>query len=224
MSAGNLKITHVLKDHHRKLIYLLVLFYSVGVAGLSLDQTRPVFEMLIPWTLLGSFLLLVWMDEDMNRRKIMAAVVLYLLSFMIEAVGVNTGHLFGEYTYGDTLGPKLFETPLIIGVNWLILLYCTWELTGRWNLKGAFRILAGAGIMVLYDVILEPSAISHNMWQWPAGYVPLQNYLAWFLYSALALFIIRSFNISLKNKIAPALLMIQMIFFFTLNIIRYLWG
>jgi putative membrane protein len=41
--------------------------------------------------------------------------------FFIEAIGVNTGLIFGNYVYKTTLGWKFLETPLIIGVNWILL-------------------------------------------------------------------------------------------------------
>ena len=42
----------------------------------------------------------------------------------VELVGTKTGMLFGDYSYGKVLGPALQGVPLIIGINWFIMMYC----------------------------------------------------------------------------------------------------
>jgi putative membrane protein len=44
-------------------------------------------------------------------------LIIAVAGFFIEAIGVNTGLIFGNYVYKTTLGWKFLETPLIIGVN-----------------------------------------------------------------------------------------------------------
>lgn len=36
----------------------------------------------------------------------------------MEAIGVTTGVVFESYAYGDPFGIKIFETHIMIGVNW----------------------------------------------------------------------------------------------------------
>ncbi|MCK7535950.1 MAG: carotenoid biosynthesis protein [Marinilabiliales bacterium] len=48
-----------------------------------------------------------------------------------------------------------------------------------------FIVVTGSLLMVLYDLILEPAAMSLDMWSWEGDRVPARNYLAWFLFSAL---------------------------------------
>ncbi|MFN2335752.1 MAG: carotenoid biosynthesis protein, partial [Bacteroidales bacterium] len=59
------------------------------------------------------------------RQVILTGIAIAVTSFLIEAVGVNTGRIFGTYTYGKALGPALWNTPVIIGLNWFLLIYCT---------------------------------------------------------------------------------------------------
>src|SRR5690606_22660854 len=73
--------------------------------------------------------------------------------------------------------------PLIIGINWLMLIYATGTIAGNLKLSIFAKALAGAVLMLTLDFVLEPVAISLNFWEWPGDLVPLTNYIAWFTIS-----------------------------------------
>ncbi len=201
------------------LIAFLSFFYLVGVAGLSWERTRPLFEALVPFTLLFSLYFLWLFHEQHNLRFYLAALGIFILGFLVEVAGVNSGMIFGHYIYGETLGVKLWNTPLMIGVNWLLLIYTSWVLTGHITENRWLRYALGGTAMVLYDVFLEPVAIRLDMWNWLNGQVPLQNYAAWFVVSVILLILLDLNTKQLKNKIAPSLFIIQLVFFLFLNIV-----
>jgi len=204
-------------------VLILCFYYLVGLAGLSVGRTQSLFQALVPFTLLCSLYFLWLFHEKADRRIYLTGMLIFLLGIVIESVGVNTGAIFGDYIYGKTLGIKLWNTPLMIGVNWLLLIYSCWALTGIFTGNRWLRYFAGSTLMVLYDIALEPVAIRLDMWSWRGEAVPLQNYAGWFL-ASLILFII--FDLStkdIKNKIAPALFIIQFMFFILLNIIYHFY-
>jgi bisanhydrobacterioruberin hydratase len=41
-----------------------------------------------------------------------------------------------------------------------------------------------AGLTVAFDAVMEPVAIALGYWTWTGGAIPLRNYAAWFLISA----------------------------------------
>lgn len=196
-------------------------FYLVGVAGLSFERTEPLFRALVPFTLLFSIYFLWLFHEQHTLRFYLAAGVIFLAGFLVEVAGVNTGVIFGEYEYGRTLGIKLWNTPLMIGVNWLLLVYTSWILTGFVTGNRWLRYALGGLAMVFYDIFLEPVAIRIDMWSWASPEVPLQNYVAWFFISVILLVVLDMNVRNLKNKIAPSLFIIQVVFFILLNIIYY---
>jgi len=51
----------------------------------------------------------------------MLSLLVFLIGFSVEGIGVATGVLSGSYSYGSAFGFKLFKTPIMIGVNWLFL-------------------------------------------------------------------------------------------------------
>lgn len=141
-----------------------------------------------------------------------------MAGFLIELIGVNTDAVFGTYTYGKTLGIKLWQTPLLIGINWFILVYCTGVFLEQFKIKNRFLFsLLGALILLSLDILIEPVAMSFDYWTWDGSVIPVQNYFAWFLFSGLMLWIFSSMSFNKQNKAAVVLLFSQFIFFAVLN-------
>ena len=168
---------------------VLLWVYGVGLAGMLLPFSRDLFIAITPLNLIFAALFLFY-GRWPARRVLLTGLAVFAASFLVEAVGVNTGKIFGSYSYGSALGPKLWNTPLIIGLNWFVLIYCTnvisrqlWDLipdkfTGSQTAtvqtgsaagthavwKSVFVIITGSVLMVFYDLILEPAAIRLDMW------------------------------------------------------------
>ena len=137
---------------------------------------------------------------------------------MIELIGVNTQAIFGFYIYGDSLGLKLWNTPLIIGLNWLVLIYCISALAKPIRDTWYFPLI-GAATMVAFDWLMEPVAIATNMWFWASGVIPDKNYIDWFLVSGFLFLMIRILKVAINNRIAGILFVMQVVFFLALNIL-----
>ena len=87
---------------------------------MSFEISFYLFLKLIPLALLLSFIgLIVFHASKPDVKTIVVFAGIYFIGFLIEALGVNTGKIFGEYVYGKSLGFKISETPVIIGINWL---------------------------------------------------------------------------------------------------------
>ncbi|MES2515602.1 MAG: carotenoid biosynthesis protein, partial [Bacteroidota bacterium] len=79
-----------------------------------------------------------------------------VLGFFIEVLGVKTEIIFGSYYYGKALGLKFFAVPILIGVNWAVLLYSTAQLSKFKN--DMANALFGAALMVGLDFFIEQNA------------------------------------------------------------------
>lgn len=222
---------------------ILLWVYGVGLAGMLLPFSRELFITITPLNLIFAALFLFYRQWP-ARRVLITGLAVFVASFLVEAVGVNTGRIFGSYSYGRALGPMIWNTPVIIGLNWFVLIYCTnvisrklWELmperiTVRQNvglksgfiagrhvaLKSAFIIITGSLMMVLYDLLLEPAAIRLDMWSWEGGIIPLRNYAAWFLFSALFHSVVRLAGEEKINSRALPLFAVQIGFFAVIDL------
>lgn len=208
------------KIRARNLVPILVLYYTVGVAGLVFPWSRDWFTRLIPVSLLLSLGLLFLFHGRTSARFWLTSLLIFALSLVIEITGVTTGLLFGEYQYGEALGLKVFHTPLMIGMNWLMLVYCSSVVAGRWIQPLYYRSLAAGTMMVVYDIALEPAAIRLDMWEWTQGAVPLQNYIAWFVIAVALNYLAGWLRLTpSSNKLAGPLFFIQLAFFIVLDIL-----
>jgi bisanhydrobacterioruberin hydratase len=208
-----------LRSKQKAIRAFFIVFYIVGLIGMHLPHTFLLFLELIPFALVLSFVALAFFHTTkMEWKTVLCFLSIYMIAFTIEAIGVNTGQVFGYYEYGEGLGLKLFETPLIIGINWLFLVYTTSSIVEKLKIPAIAKILLASFGMLLYDIVLEQVAPKLDMWHWKNEMIPFQNYLAWF---ALALFfhsLIKILKVKIENKLAFLILGCQFLFFLSLFI------
>lgn len=202
---------------------LFVIFYTVGIIGLILPATFGLFTRLIPFALLLSIAALILFHRGRYTfRELLVYFAVFLAGFLVEVAGVNTGMIFGEYRYGSSLGIKLFNTPLMIGVNWVLLTYLTAAVVRQLGLGGFVADLTAAGMMLAYDIVLEQMAPVLGMWHWADGEIPLQNYLAWFIIALIFQLFLRKSGTVIRNPMVVVILLCQ-VFFFLVLFIYYTW-
>lgn len=201
-------------------IAALVIFYTVGIVGFELPLTHPLFVKLTPLALILSVLVLLRYDNGWKNRKFgWFALFVFAGSYLIEVIGVNTGMIFGAYSYGEGLSVKLLGTPLMIGLNWILMVYLTSAVVSALRRNFAGQVLLPSVLMVAYDGIMEQVAHRMDMWQWAGGSIPLQNYLIWGI-MAVAFHSVKNYTaIEIKNKMALPILLIQSVFFLLIWII-----
>lgn len=218
MSINN-KVHNYFLTQQTTITALLIIFFCVGVLGMLLPATNAYFLQLTPLALLLSFIVLALSDESKQRSKLIAYLLfIYFSSYAIEVAGVQTGLLFGEYSYGENLGFKLWGTPLIIGANWFFLVYTTAAIFEKVNMSSAMKILLASSSMLIYDVVMEQVAPKLDMWSWKQVEVPFQNYFTWFAIAIVFHIGLKVLKIKIKNGLALPVLLCQFIFFVLLFI------
>jgi putative membrane protein len=126
---------------------------------------------------------------------------------------VSTGKLFGVYSYNESLGFKVVGVPVMIGLNWVILVYGSNAVVSKITSDSILKIAAASALMVIYDLVLEKAALLMKMWKFEDASPPFRNYLMWFLLAVLFQTAIEIFKLNTKNKPARALFIIQFFFF-----------
>ncbi|PWK22973.1 putative membrane protein [Arcicella aurantiaca] len=221
------QIKSSVSERYRTITFtIIVLMYLAGTIGLIYPLTQPYFKLLSPLNLWISLILLLLFHQDFSIKFIFIAVVIFLAGFLVEVIGVHTGIIFGEYRYGKTLGTQLFNVPLVIGANWLLLVYCSSSVTQNICVRlkkifptnplfsfTFFKAFLAASLMVSLDFLIEPVAIRLDFWHWQNEQIPLQNFQAWFLIAFLLTFIFLKANFLKNNLLAPLLFTLQLLFF-----------
>lgn len=213
---------------------LAILFHVIGFTGMMYGN-RDYFISTTPFNLLLMFALLIWTQTEKNKWFWIFLISCFSIGVLVEVIGVNTGLLFGKYHYESALGVQLKNVPLLIGVNWFIIIYCcgisvhtlltkiistlpTDAPKTATLLKALSLIVDGATLAVIFDWLMEPVAVKLNYWKWDGdGLIPVYNYVCWFVVSSLLLALFHYSNFGKRNKFAVNLLLIQVMFFLLLR-------
>ncbi len=178
--------------------------------------------------------LLVWIQPKKNIPFFIFIIAAFVTGMVTEMIGVNTSALFGNYKYGNILGTAFKNVPLLIGINWFIIIYCAgiivvklddWlinklggEVPFSSTMMSISFIIDAALLATAFDWLIEPVAVKIGFWQWQGdGKIPLYNYTCWFIISAVLLTVFRKLNFDKHNHFAVHLFIIQLLFFFALR-------
>src|SRR3989344_6390940 len=89
---------------------ILVVVHIAGIIGIQTDY-KDLFLMCTPFNLLLCIGLLFWNHAEYSKSLFIFSILTFLIGYFIEVVGVKTGMIFGNYSYGNTLGFKILDVP-----------------------------------------------------------------------------------------------------------------
>lgn len=125
------------------------------------------------------------------RRALLALVSLALFAYAIETIGVTTGVPYGEFRYGEALGPKVFGVvPYLLPVSYVPLVIGAVGVAA--TAAGGFvaRVFVATTLLLLTDGVLDPGAVALGFWDYPGGGVyygvPVSNYFGWLISGVIA--------------------------------------
>lgn len=203
---------------NKEIVFLYIIFF-VGIIGHLHDSLENLMILLTPVTLLLAGLIVLFYSYQTSSNKFLLwAVLTYLITFILELIGVKTGMIFGEYNYGSTLGTKFFDVPLIIGFNWVFVILGSISISRLMTSNLFLSAIVSAIIALVFDFILEPVANKLDYWNWTGDIIPVQNYLAWFIIALISALGFNYLRVKVISKISIHYFLIQFIFFVILLI------
>jgi len=197
----------------------LSIIYLVGVVGLVLKP--ELFISLTPYNLALTCLLLLSFFPYKESDFIRYCIFLFAAGFAVEMIGVQTGKIFGSYYYGYALGFKLKHVPLMIGINWVMLILATQSIANKFSTKLYVTATIGATLMVLLDLLIEPISSTYQFWHWQNNIIPIQNFVAWFIISFFFHGLGSVLKFNKENKLAFFIYGLQIVFFAILNLVNF---
>ncbi len=208
---------------------LAIFFHTVGLVGMFFN--KDFFTAATPINLLLMFGLLLYTQQKINVHFVLFFVACFVVGIVGEIIGTSTGYLFGKYAYDKTLGISFKDVPLVIGVNWFIMMYCCGvtvhivleqlsakleTITGAPSPAIRFFsvVIDGATLAVFFDWVMEPAAIKLGYWHWQGDEgIPMYNYICWFVISMALISVFSLLKFNKRNDFAVNLLMIMTMFF-----------
>ncbi len=193
-------------------IFVIWLFVVSALIGIGMGY-QEWFLPKTPINLIIGAVLLFWNLSLNNLKKLLIWLVAFSVGMGVEIIGVQTGVIFGEYVYGENLGPKLLGVPYLIGVNWAVLSFITAAITEKLIPNRWLSMLSAVLLMVGLDLVLEKLAPVFDFWYFAGGEVPLQNFIAWGIIAFFLQVVIRN-NIRINDfKYSLHLFLTQLLFF-----------
>jgi uncharacterized membrane protein len=241
----------------RWLIYFFIFWFASGTLAHLLPSVQPITRVTTDVLLLviNGLLFFALMKRNGDQRLLWWLVAAYCITFSLEAIGVATGAIFGEYAYGPTMWWQWLGVPFVIALNWAALTLACNDLAerlinrfatsneGEGVEQGGILGSTGKGVEIntesndapkrigtavvtallagaftaLYDVAIEPVAITLDYWTWAAGDIPLQNYLAWAAIAFVLSLPLQLLDIKYRSPVLIVYLFAQLFFFAVLN-------
>lgn len=199
-------------------LIVLIIFYTVGIAGIGFGLDAEMVN--LSWMNLSLTGGLVLLNVAVKNRPFwIFSGAVFFSGLLVEIIGVQTGFPFGSYWYGESLGLKLWGAPLVIGLNWWLLTYCSCNLVqssipGNNLIKSALAAAAMLGL----DALIEPLCSTLDFWHWQDSNIPLENYVSWFIIAfVFNYFYFNFFKDQKPNPLASIAFLVQVLFFAILN-------
>ena len=199
-------------------LYFDLIFISVihlaGIIGIYFFQSTfflrtSSVSILIP-------LFLFCYRSHLTNKDALLFVSVFVIGYTAEFLGVNYQILFGNYSYGRSLGVKLFDVSLIIGCNWLLLALISQALIKKIVVNRWLIIIFSSLLMVLIDLYIEPVAPLLDFWEFKENIVPFSNYRDWFMVALIIQFILsfRNTQVNMFNWSLGYLIILVLFFSF----------
>ena len=191
---------------------LVWLFHLSGIIGIFLGFHEWFLEK-TPLNLSICFVLLLMAWPLKSLKEVVTVYSFFAVGMLAEWSGVHYGFPFGDYYYGDNLGVKLDGVPILIGVNWAMLVLITGSIATRVTGHLWLKVVLGALLMVFLDFFIEPNASSLDFWHWKNDHIPVSNYLGWLVIAGFLQYLFQRTIKEINFRFSINLYIAQLIFF-----------
>ncbi len=206
-----------MKEKHKSyFLYFLLLVYVSGSIGFVVNP--PFFSPFTPYTLLLTCFVFLIHCPLADKKFILAFFSIAFLGYIVEVIGVKTGLIFGKYSYGNGLGFKLLDVPLIISINWAMLICAGIRIVSGIFVNKITVLVVAALLVTGIDLLIEQVAPKLDFWQFEGELPSLHNYLGWIGVAFFTSYFFYPIIIKGNRSISLIILILQIIFFTSLFI------
>lgn len=208
------------KNYEDIFIIILIVFFTVGLIFHIIPATYKyvLFITDISMLVTNSVVMYFILRAQADKKLFFWSILTFLLTYITELAGIKTGAIFGNYEYGETMLIQVLNVPVVIAMNWVILIIGSYSIVQRANLKTMFIPVISSIIVVGFDFVMEEVAMKLDYWQWENNIVPLQNYFAWFIISLFFTSMLAVLKLRIENRIVQIYFLIQLLFFIGLRL------
>jgi putative membrane protein len=211
----------LLKKKELVIILLFSIYFTAGLILHLIPFTREYVLIITDLSMLLTNTIVFYhvFKTTRNNKLIIWSIGAFIVTFLVELAGTKTGLIFGEYHYGATMLVKVFDVPLVIGMNWVILILASYSLVQLTGINRYIIPFISSLLIVGFDYIMEEVAMKLDYWKWEGGIIPIQNYIAWFCISLIFSSLLSLLKVYIQSRILQLYFIIQLIFFIFLRVL-----
>ncbi len=154
-----------------------------------------------------------------SKKNILSVLGVGSILFILEALGAQTGIIYGDFIYHEYIPLQLFGTPLAMLGIWGFLVYEWYQLFFRQKINNALLVIILTAIgIVSFDLVIDPGAAHLGLWYWvekgPWFGIPISNFIGWFIMSSIGgslLLYLYKKNIFIINHTEPHAMVVSFI-------------
>lgn len=204
--------------HKREYVAALSLFFALALAAiLLLRGNSSIVNAAAALTAFGVVVAAIFHKGGGRRATILLALIA-AVGWLIEVLGVHTSVPFGAYSYGGNISWSAFGVPAAAGLHWALVVYLAYCATAMLEMNNR-RMATVAGIVVVFDLVMEPAVAALGYRSFAMEDNPFQHYAASFFIAYLMAQLIRRVAPSIENRMALPLVAIYLIFYGVLDLI-----
>jgi uncharacterized membrane protein len=194
---------------HRIIFLVFLLSFGAIFTLITSGSSSPAFYPLLVMLVLSAVATtLLSISQSLPvQNALTIAILIGLLSTVVEITNLKTNLPFGHHVWGNNLGPQLFHlVPWPVPLIWIIVIlnsrgFARLLLRPCRNFPnyGLFCLALASLLAAVLDLGLEHFAAVNHFWAWPESKVaPWYNFLSYALTSAIVLFLITPWLINKK--------------------------
>jgi len=171
------------------IFWLFCVVAGFGVSKVSFNEVMSLGSSIsiLFFSLPALYAMKMWLGLS---RAFLLFIILSILAYSFEASSILTGFPYGLFSYGNGLAYKFFEiVPWNVPFAWIpAVVGSVAVVRSRFSLVWQ-QVLVTSGMLLLYDLLLDPAAVALHFWTWhsPGAYyqVPYTNFLGWIFTGAI---------------------------------------
>lgn len=190
----------------RKLVSGNIIAGILTIAAIFLELYSGVFSSISnPAYLLLLLLLFGLFAEKPEGLELRYVILLFVVGTGLFVVAERTGKPLGEISFGDALGPRLGQVPVLSGLLWLIPVVFSFSLTRKTTENIYLRALLGAVLVTVPAIFLSFNAPYLDFIHWENILPTAGSFLVWFIGGFLLHFAGIQMQVKLENPMAMTL-------------------
>ncbi len=185
---------------------------AIAVLGLCAVGATVVFPDYLKWTNHIFFLSLILtfslFSRPLNSMEVRFIIMNFVVGVGLFMVAIKTGKLFGDFSFGDGLGFRAGEVPVLAGLLWLIPVLFSFHFTERISENIYLRALLGAVFISVPALFFSYNAPFLDIIHWGELQPPLSSFLVWFVGGFLLHFAGHQMQIRMENPMGFTLYLV----------------